>query len=131
MCILYTFCFNCFASLYQLFPPHTLYFSIIIKKNRRQKVTKPLHPPAFHICSHHYRFHNIWMFNHPHTTKYHLFFDLRLLGDKVFYNIPHHLTFLYYNLNFSFHQSGSISTITYEKLGNLTLSYIKSWVNIG
>ena len=23
------------------------------------------------------------MFNHPHTTKYHLFFDLRLLGDKT------------------------------------------------
>ena len=25
------------------------------------------------------------MFNHPHTTKYYLFFDLRLLGHKIFH----------------------------------------------
>lgn len=50
-------------------------------------VTKPLHPLAFHLYSHHYRFHNIWMFNHRLTTKYFLFFDLRLLGNKIFYRI--------------------------------------------
>ena len=54
-------------------------------KSRQQKVTKPLHPPAFHLYSHLYHFHNIWMFNHPLTTKYHLFFSLRLLGDKIFH----------------------------------------------
>lgn len=52
-------------------------------KSRQQKVTKPLHPPAFHLYSHLYHFHNIWMFNHPLTTKYHLFFSLRLLGDEI------------------------------------------------
>ena len=48
-------------------------------------VTKPLHPPAFHLYSHHYHFHNIWMFNHPHTTKYYPFCDFLMLGDKVFH----------------------------------------------
>lgn len=56
-------------------------------KSRQQKVTKPLHPPAFHLYSHLYHFHNIWMFNHPLTTKYHLFFSLRLLGYKIFHCI--------------------------------------------
>ena len=50
-------------------------------------VTKPLHPLAFHLYSHHYRFHNIWMFNHRLTTKYFLFFDPRLLGNKIFYRV--------------------------------------------
>ena len=68
-------------------PSYTNFFKFYNQKSRQRKVTKPLHPPAFHLYSHHYHFHNIWMFNHPHTTKYHLFFDLRLLRDKVFYCI--------------------------------------------
>ena len=34
-----------------------------------------------------YYFYNIWMFNHPHTTKYHLFCDFLMLGDKILYCI--------------------------------------------
>ena len=58
-----------------------------------KKVTKPLHPPAFHLYSHHYHFHNIWMFNHQHTTKYHLLFDLRLLGDKILCRVFYMITY--------------------------------------
>ena len=60
-------------------------FQLLFKKSRQQKVAKPLHPPTFHLCSHHYHFLNIWMFNHPHTTKYHLFCDFLMLGDKIFH----------------------------------------------
>ena len=62
-------------------------FQLLFKKSRRWKVTKPLHPPAFYLYSHHYHFHNIWMFNHPHTTKYHPFCDFLMLGNKVFNRI--------------------------------------------
>ena len=50
-------------------------------------VTKPLHPPAFHLYFPHYRFHNIWMFHHPHTTKYYSFCDFLMLGDKILHGI--------------------------------------------
>ena len=66
-------------------PSYTNFFKFYNQKSRQRKVTNPLHPPAFHLYSHHYHFHNIWMLNHRHTTKYHLLFDLRLLGDKVFH----------------------------------------------
>ena len=55
------------------------------KNKIRNKVTNPLYPPAFHLYSHLYHFHNIWMFNHPHTTKYYPFCDFLMLGDKIFY----------------------------------------------
>ena len=48
-------------------------------------VTKPIHPPALHLYSHHYHFYNIWMFNHPRATKYHPFCDFLMLGDKIFH----------------------------------------------
>ena len=50
-------------------------------------VTKPIHPPALHLYSHHYHFYNIWMFNHPRATKYHPFCDFLMLGDKIFNRI--------------------------------------------
>lgn len=40
MCILSTFCFNCLASLYQLFTPHTLIFSNSIIKKEAMKSHK-------------------------------------------------------------------------------------------
>ena len=50
-------------------------------------VTKPLHPLAFHLYSHHYRFHNIWMFNQSITTKYYVYYRSLVLGNKIFYHI--------------------------------------------
>lgn len=47
MCILSTFCFNCLASLYQLFTPHTLIFSNSIIKKEAMKSHKTSSSPRF------------------------------------------------------------------------------------
>lgn len=67
-----------------IFQPFYIIFYLYNQKNRQQKVTKLLHPPAFHLFSYHCHIHNIWMFSHPLATKYHLFFDYLVLGDKIF-----------------------------------------------